>query len=160
MTGEDTMADAALFRALRHTWEGRDPMPVDLVDRMVAAVATADLTREYALLTIVESAAPAAVRGDADMITLQFSDGRTTVLIHTTHTGDGARRASCRIDGWVVGDAVRVELIQDAGTAAADVVAGRFAFEAVPPGVSRLLVVLAADASGEATDLLTPRFEI
>ena len=39
-------------------------MPADLVDRMVAAVAVEDLSREYALLTLVEESALAAVRGE------------------------------------------------------------------------------------------------
>ena len=50
-------------------------MPADLVDRMVAAVAVEDLSREYALLTLVEGSTLAAVRGETDTATLQFSDG-------------------------------------------------------------------------------------
>ncbi|MFT3798088.1 hypothetical protein [Microbacterium sp.] len=163
MTSETYSSDAALLRALRHTWERVDPMPADLVDRMVAAVATADLTREYALLTLVETDALSAVRGDADMLTLQFSDGRTTVLIHATAESGGQRR----IDGWIDGNATRVELIPDAGTAPTAVTAvtavtdGRFAFDAVAPGVSRLRIVLAAAPEPDgATDLMTPRFEV
>jgi len=150
-------ADAALFRALRRTWEQVDPVPTDLVDRMVAAVATADLSHEYALLTLVEGEARAAVRGDADMLTLQFSDGRTNVLIHVTIAGSGRRR----IDGWVDGAASEVELIQDAGTTAAAVVDGRFAFDDVASGVSSLRVVLEqAPEPGAPAELRTPRFEI
>lgn len=59
----DAAADAALFARLRSVWEEHDPVPADLIDRMVAAVAVADLSREYALLTLVETADLAAVRG-------------------------------------------------------------------------------------------------
>ena len=51
MDTEDFAADAALFARLRATWDDIDPMPADMIDRMVAAVAVADLSREYALLT-------------------------------------------------------------------------------------------------------------
>ena len=52
---EDFAADAALFARMRSVWAEVDPVPVDLVDRMVAAVAVEDLSREYALLTLVET---------------------------------------------------------------------------------------------------------
>lgn len=157
MTSEMPAADAALFRALRRAWEAVDPVPTDLVDRMVAAVATADLSREYALLTLVESDRLAEVRGDADMLTLQFSDGTTNVLIHVTAAGSGARR----IDGWVDGDALRVELVQDDATFTAIPETGRFAFDEVPAGVSRLRILLETPPeAGTAAEVLTPRFEV
>lgn len=157
MTSEMPAADAALFRALRRAWEVVDPVPADLVDRMVAAVATADLSREYALLTLVESDRLAAVRGDADMLTLQFSDGTTNVLIHVTAAGSGARR----IDGWVDGDALRVELVQGGDTFTALPEGGRFAFDEVPAGVSRLRILLEAPPEPHAAaEVLTPRFEV
>ena len=69
----DAAADAALFARMRTMWEAVDPVPADLVDRMVAAVAVEDLTREYALLTLVEGVALSAVRGESDTLTLQFN---------------------------------------------------------------------------------------
>ncbi len=75
MDTEDFAADAALFARLREVWEELDPVPADFVDRMVAAVAVEDLSREYALLTLVEESALAAVRGESDTATMQFSDG-------------------------------------------------------------------------------------
>src|SRR5690606_3050097 len=108
MNAESPAADAALFRALRRAWETVDPVPVDLVDRMVAAVAADGLAQEYALLTLVESEAATAVRGEADMLTLQFSDGTTNVLIHLTATESDRHR----LDGWVDGPAQSVVLIQ------------------------------------------------
>ena len=88
--------DAAMFASLRSLWRDVDPMPADLIDRMVAAVAADGLNREYALLTLVEGQV-GAVRGDADALTLQFSDGTTSILLHVTSTASGcgssARRA-------------------------------------------------------------------
>lgn len=157
MTSESTTDDAALFAALRRTWQGVDPVPEGLVDAMVAAVASADLGREYALLTLIESDATSAVRGDADMLTLQFSDGRTNVLVHITP----AEHDRSRLDGWVDGDVTAVILIQDGAELQAVADGGRFSFDAVAPGISRLRVRLAAPPEpGAAAELLTPRFEI
>src|SRR4051794_27477947 len=143
MENEDFAADAALFARLRGVWEGVDPVPADLVDRMVAAVAVQDLSREYALLTLVEGSTLAAVRGEADTATLQFSDGDTSVLLHVTATEDGSRR----VDGWVDAEALAIRLVQgDSDWTAEAGEHGRFAFDSIPAGVSRLrMVVRAAD---------------
>ena len=159
MAADESARDAALFRALRRTWEQVDPVPADLVDRMVAVVAAADLSREYALLALVEGEALAAMRGDAEMLTLQFSDGTTSVLVHTTETESGGRRN----DGWVDAAATEVVLLRDDdadGERAVPVESGRFAFDDVPAGVLRLRVVLEGEAPDGAAALTTPRFEI
>lgn len=157
VTSESMTDEAVLFAALRRSWRSADPVPEGLADAMVAAVATADLGREYALLTRVESDAVGEVRGDADMLTMQFSDGQTNVLVHVTHAERGARR----LDGWVDGDVATVRLIQEGVETHAVPDGGRFSFEGVASGVSRLRVVLvAAPSPGAATELLTPRFEL
>lgn len=156
METEDFAADAALFARMRAMWHDIDPMPADLVDRMVATVAVEDLSREYALLTLVEAPGLAAVRGEADTATLQFSDGTTSVLVHVTATEDGSRR----IDGWVDAAALAIRLSQGEREWTADPgVHGRFAFENVPTGVSRLRMVV-RDASGDMHDFQTPQFEV
>lgn len=155
METEDFAADAALFAQMRRMWEDVDPVPADLVDRMVAAVAVEDLSREYALLTLVEGAF-AAVRGESDTATLQFSDGVTSVLLHVTVTEGGGRR----VDGWVDASALAIRLAQgDREWSAEPGEHGRFAFEDVTPGVSRLRLVV-RDASGALRDFQTPQFEV
>ena len=150
----DATADDA---ALRRTWQHVDPVPTGFVDDMVAAVASADLGREYALLTLVESDATSAVRGDADMLTMQFSDGQTSVLVHITPAEQGTRR----LDGWVDGEAAEVRLLQEGDVREATTDGGRFSFDDLAPGIARLRVLLAAPpVDGGSTELLTPRFEI
>ena len=157
MTSESDADAAAVLAALRRTWEHVDPVPVGLVDDMVAAVASADLGRDYALLVLVEGDATTAVRGDADMLTMQFSDGTTSVLVHITPTECGAHR----LDGWVDADAREVRLQHEGVEQRAASEGGRFFFDGVPPGIARLRVVLAAaPATGAGAELLTPRFEI
>ncbi|KJL40681.1 MULTISPECIES: hypothetical protein [Microbacterium] len=152
---EDFAADAALFARMRRMWEDVDPVPADLVDQMVAAVAVEDLSREYALLTLVEGTF-AAVRGESDTATLQFSDGTTSVLLHVTATEGGDRR----VDGWVDATALAIRLIQgDREWSAEPGEHGRFAFDEVTPGVARLRLVV-RDADGAMRDFQTPQFEV
>ena len=155
MQTEDFAADAALFARLRSVWEDVDPMPADLVDRMVAAVAVEDLSREYALLTLVETSL-AATRSDSDTMTLQFSDGTTTVLLHITQTETGKHR----IDGWVDAAALAVRLVQADRELPAELGEhGRFAFDGVPAAVSRLKLAV-RDEGGDLHDFQTPQFEV
>ncbi len=148
--------DAALFARLREMWEAADPVPDDLVDRMVAAVAVEDLSREYEELTLVESSALDVVRSEADTATLQFSDGRTSVLLHVAATDDG----TCRVDGWVDAEALAIRLSQgDREWSAAAGEHGRFEFGAVPAGISRLRIVVRA-VDGTLTEFQTPQFEV
>ena len=153
---EDFAADAALFARMRSVWEEVDPVPADLVDRMVAAVAVEDLSREYALLTLVETSELAAVRGASDTSTLQFSDGSTSVLVHVAATEGGGRR----VDGWVDATALAIRLIQGDKDWTADAgERGRFAFDDITPGMARLRLVV-RDADGEIRDFQTPQFEV
>lgn len=156
MHGEDAAADAALFARLRAVWDDVDPVPAGLVDRMVAAVAVADLSREYALLTLVESELAEVRSGEADTLTLQFSDGTTSVLLHVTVAEDGGHR----IDGWVDAAAVSVSLVQGERERAADVGEhGRFAFDEVRRGVSHVRLVV-RDPDGRSKEFQTRQFEV
>lgn len=155
METEDFAADAALFARMRRMWEDVDPVPADLIDHMVAAVAVEDLSREYALLTLVEGTM-AAVRGESDTATLQFSDGTTTVLLHVT----AAERGERRVDGWVDATTLAIRLVQGEREWPAEPGEhGRFAFDEVTPGVARLRLVV-RDADGALRDFQTPQFEV
>ena len=124
---------------------------------MVASVAADDLGHEYALLTLVESDATTAVRGDADMLTLQFGDGLTNVLVHVT-VQEGGRR---RLDGWVDREVAELRLIQEGLELHAASDGGRFWFDDVPTGIARVRIVLTEPpAEGAGVELLTPRFEL
>lgn len=146
--------DDDLFAALRETWADVDPVPADLIERMIAVVAAADLTAEYALLTLVEQSDEVGVRGESDALTLQFTDGTVSVLIHVVTLDDGHRR----VDGWVDAPAAAIHLEQDGHDVTAQLELGRFAFADVPPGLSRLRVVLSPPA--DPGELRTPQFEI
>ncbi|MFC7945172.1 MULTISPECIES: hypothetical protein [Microbacterium] len=146
--------DAQVFARLRSLWSEVDPMPAGLIDRMVAAVAADGLNREYALLTLVEGQL-GAVRGEADALTLQFSDGSTSILLHVTTTASGRRR----VDGWV--DTAAAEIVLTQGEKTRSITpeeTGRFVFDDVPPGLTR--VQLTTVIGDETRTLATPQFEL
>lgn len=146
--------DAELFARLRSLWTGIDPVPASLIDRMIAAVATDSLTEEYALLTLVDQPL-GAVRGEADALTLQFSDGTTSILLHVTSTADGRHR----VDGWVDTATAQIVLSQgDDIRSTTPSETGRFVFDEVPSGLTR--VRLTAQVGDEERTLSTPQFEL
>ena len=146
--------DAALFARLRSLWNDVDPMPASLIDRMIAAVAAEELSSEYALLTLVEHPL-GAVRAEADALTLQFSDGTTSVLLHVTATAAGRHR----VDGWVDTAAAEIVLVQgDRERTTRPTETGRFVFDDVPGGLTR--VRLTTRVGDEDRTLSTPQFEL
>ncbi|WP_228389411.1 hypothetical protein [Cumulibacter manganitolerans] len=155
MTSQRPDDERALLEAVRRTWEIGDPVPEGLADRMIAAVASAGLSEEYALLTLVESDT-SAVRADTDQLILRFTHGSTTLLIQVGESVSGGRR----IDGWIAGVATEVHLIQDSREWRAEVDDGRFAFDDVPAGIVRLRVTLEPGASGGETSVITSGFEV
>ena len=156
METEDFGADAALFARLRDGWEEVDPVPADLVDRMVAAVAVEDLSREYALLTLVEDSTLAAVRGETDTATLQFSDGADERAAardrHRRRLATRRRVGGCRgpRDPSRSG---RAGLVGRSGRARS------LRVRRDPAGVSRLRIVVRG-ADGELHEFQTPQFEV
>jgi hypothetical protein len=146
--------DARMFARLRSLWNDVDPVPAGLIDRMVATVAADGLNREYALLTLVEGQL-GAVRGEADALTLQFSDGSTSILLHVTSTASGRRR----VDGWVDTAAAEIVLTQgERSRSTSPEETGRFVFDDVPPGLTR--VRLTTVIGDESRTLSTPQFEL
>ncbi|WP_426171338.1 hypothetical protein [Microbacterium sp. DWRC1-3] len=146
--------DARMLARLRTHWRAVDPVPAGLIDRMVAAVASDGLNSEYALLTLVEGQL-GEVRGEADALTLQFSDGSTSILLHVTTTASGRRR----VDGWV--DTAAAEIVLTQGEKARSVSpeeTGRFVFDEVPPGLTRVRLTTAV--GDETRTLATPQFEL
>ncbi|WP_203135845.1 hypothetical protein [Microbacterium sp. JZ31] len=146
--------DRETLAALKRMWERVDVPPSDLVERMIAAVAVDDLSREYALLTEV-SAERAAVRTEQERLTLQFSDDTTSVLLHVSATESGSRR----VDGWSAPAVLAARLSQGAREwAAALNDEGRFAFDEVSPGLSAVRLIVRMD--GALREFITPQFEV
>ncbi len=148
-------SDTALLARLSALWEEIDPVPVDLADHVIAALAIQEFDRQWVLLSLVTGTELGAVRGDADVRTLQFSDGDTSVLVHVTGPVGGLRR----VDGWVDTQAASAELLQeDRSWTTTPNPSGRFAFADIPSGRYRLCLVI-QQPDGSRREYRTPRFE-
>jgi len=132
-----SLSDEEMFDFLRGIWRRRDPMPADLVDNVLVALATHDLGVEYAMLTLLESSdVTADVRGTAEVQLLEFSHGSRSIMLRVSDRGDGRRR----IDGWIAPASpllVRIEQEDDDFTTSASA-EGRFEFADVPAGRTRM----------------------
>jgi hypothetical protein len=137
-----TDEDTRLLDDLRDMWWQADPPPPGLTPAMVAAVAAADLDREWELLTLVRDSAdePAAqVRGLATARVLYFTAIEGWSL--DTEIDDGQVRGQL-LD--FTGDMATVEVTVEtragqAWTTELDEI-GFFALRAEPTGWSRFVV--------------------
>jgi hypothetical protein len=140
--------DGVLLASLRTMWDDADPMPADLVDRIVFTLQISDL--EVELMRLHEAMEPAGVRGiGAETAgTITFSSTSLTVMLTVTGDGAGLRR----VDGWLApAAALRVELRLDPcqGDHVRHTVAdddGRFSFDDAPAGLVQLRIHPTDDA--------------
>lgn len=138
--------DDVLMDELQAMWQRTDPMPEDLPDRIIAAMAMDDLDFELLSLTSAETA---GVRGGEAQV-LECSTDDLTLMVRISEEPDGTRR----LDGWSEG--VReVELLTESGTRVTGVSeTGRFEFDDLPTGPVRLRL------RGNDKGFETPEFEV
>lgn len=159
--------DSVLFARLREMWSRRDPVPNDLVDSVLVALATERLVEEYVLLTMLETGDRlAGVRGggaDASGSTkvFEFADATVTVMLRVSALSESRRR----VDGWLAPAVpVSVGLQQGIHEWMTSVSAeGRFEFDDIPAGPVRLL--LRPDGGGRLDHtarqgFITPQFDL
>lgn len=137
--------DDVLMDELQEMWQRRDPMPDDLPDRVIAAIAMDDLDFELLSLTAAEAV---GVRGDAHVLECTTDD--LTLMVRISEEADGTRR----LDGWSEG--VReVELLSEHGSRTTTVSeTGRFEFDDLPAGPVRMRL------RGNDKGFETPEFEV
>lgn len=153
--------DAATLGELRAMYEGLDPVPDDLVERVKFSLALDEMFEEVARMTRVPLE-ELAVRGESTpgtrTETLTFSAERLTAMVTVSRTGPGR----LRIDGWLApSESCRVRLrIQ--GASSRETVSdegGRFSFEELDEGFGQLSFhPLAADEGENA--VVTPLFQL
>ncbi|MGC3953713.1 MAG: hypothetical protein QM804_05595 [Propionicimonas sp.] len=149
-------SDAALLAELRELWQLVDPVPDDLADQIVTAITMADFAQEWELLALVTNPEYAAVRGEAEPVTLQFSAGSVNVLLHVSASTGGKRR----VDGWVDDQVARVELLQETRNWVTEPnPSGRFEFDLIPAGYCRLCLHRQR-SDGSWREFRTPEFEV
>jgi hypothetical protein len=127
--------DAEILDEVRSAYDTVDPMPADLVERALFAIASHQLAAEIARL---QAEQPVAARAAERTRTLTFEAHSLTIMVTITEAGAGR----LRVDGWLAPPGpLRVELRRaaDSDATLADE-AGRFAFPAIQPGLVQLLV--------------------
>jgi hypothetical protein len=163
--------DAETLAAVRDLYSGADPMPVDLVDRVLFSVALDEMFDEVARLTRVPMEALAVRGADVSMRTetLTFAADSLTAMVTVTRTPTG----ELRLDGWLSPPAAyRVHLRIQGGREVetrADA-EGRFGFEGLWDGVAQLGFYPVPAAPGQDIDpdepggpahtVVTPVFEL
>jgi hypothetical protein len=127
--------DAEILDEVRSAYDTVDPMPADLVERALFAIASRQLAAEIARL---QAEQPVAARATERARNLTFEADSLTIMVTVTEAGAGR----LRVDGWLAPPGpLRVELRRaaDSDVTVADE-AGRFAFPAIQPGLVQLLV--------------------
>ncbi len=150
-----------LFDVLKTTYQEMDPVPDGLAERVLVALALDDIDLEYELLTMVHrSEQLAGTRSvDTHKTVLEFSAPGVTVMLRISPIDDNHRR----IDGWVTpAQPLTAALWQDRSTTEASVGAhGRFEFDFVPRGLTRLDLLQSGDGHlARTTAFRTTLFEI
>jgi hypothetical protein len=147
--------DALVLDDLRQLWEGLDPAPGDLTDRVKFAMTVAALEAEVAQM--VSSATLETVRGtDYDRAdTVTFASDGLSVMVTIEH-GTSTRSD---IIGWVNEADVEVELRERGRmrTTVADD-EGRFTFTGVERGLVNFVLRRRTDPS--APPIITPAIEL
>lgn len=150
-----------LYGNLAHMWSSRDPMPGDLVEKVLVALATEDVDAEYELLHLVErSRTLAGARGSGDdAITIEFSRGSFSLLLRVSPADADMKR----IDGWVSpAKPMKVSVRREDRTWETSVgQLGRFELTGLPAGLVRVFLE-SDDGVDDAAEQLfaTPTFEI
>jgi len=147
--------DEELLRLLRECHEQCDPMPDDMIQRSLFALAASELEAE--VLRLAEQHAPrlagSGVRGEEARV-ITFDSDSLTVMIRVSRQG-----SAIRIDGWLAPPQdCRIELRTGQRVLTSDVDSeGRFAMDGIPHGLARLVVQLSEPSMGEAEKtFLTP----
>jgi hypothetical protein len=136
--------DVAILADVRDLFAAADPVPGDLVDRVLFAVALADFDLEVCQVHAASELAMAGDRAEEPSRTITFDGDSLTVMVTVNPTEDG----TVRLDGWLApAAAFRVELRTVDGlmsTTADD--GGRFVLDHVPHGLAQLVVRPSEDA--------------
>ncbi|MDQ3629418.1 MAG: hypothetical protein M3419_11525 [Actinomycetota bacterium] len=141
-------------------WQDADPVPADLAERVLVALAINDIDAEYAMLHLVErSTELAGTRGEDAAVTISFAAGDVTVTVHVSTLAEDRRR----LDGWVTTAGARgLDVVQPGHQVHVNIdEGGRFAVSDLAAGPTRLIFDLGdADADGGPQTFATPVVEL
>ncbi len=144
---------------LAQLWDQRDPVPEDLVEKVLVTIATEDLDTEYEMLHLLERTRElSGARSSGEALTIAFSGGSFSLLLRVSELGT----KHCRVDGWVTpAQSMRVTVSQQDLTQEADVdPRGRFEIARMPTGLTRFFL-RSSDPGGAGDGMFaTPTFEL
>jgi hypothetical protein len=153
---EETLARIAALYAKR------DPVPADLVERIIFGLALDEVYAEVAQLQREESLA--GVRSGADTVVerITFAAEQLTVMVTVTPVD----AATVRMDGWLAandpsqGWGVKLRIATGERVQSVDE-DGRFVLDALPRGLAQLVFTPSVQAAGaNAGSVVTPTFEL
>ena len=149
--------DASLLEQIGRLFEAVDPVPPDLVDRVVVALELDGLEDELARLDDGLVAAGGA-RGDEQARTVTFTSDSITAMITISQLGG----AATRIDGWVTpSSGVSMEVDGAIFTIRTDIDPdGRFVVEPVPSGRVRFVFSILPPDGVLPRRVVTPAVEL
>lgn len=145
--------DSLILRALGDVFEHLDPPPEGLTDRIKFATTVHALEAEVAQLLRAPVDVAEVRAGSSAVETITFTSRHLTVMVSIAEAG----HESVRVDGWVTGGGVRIELRTDQTTwetvADAD---GRFVFDGVPRGAAQFVLHRVLPDGTEESPVITP----
>ncbi|MGJ6980253.1 hypothetical protein ACSDQ9_06940 [Aestuariimicrobium soli] len=147
--------DLLLLARIATAEAAHDPLPHGLLERLHFALSMQAMEAELATITDEHLALARGGPVRADTITFTSSTISLTVLIAED---DGPSGGSVRIDGWVTGGGVRVELVTESGsTSRTSDATGRLVWDEVPHGPVHFLV---HPVRAAARPVVTPPIEV
>lgn len=145
--------DVDLLNQLSELFDVLDPAPDDLPDEIVFRISLAALDAELATFQDTSALALRAA-GAASTDTVTFTSSAIQLMVSATDDVDDL----LRIDGWVTGGGVEVDLLQGTSSVTATSDAhGRLVWRGVQRGPVRFLIHPPAP---EARPVLTPVIEL
>lgn len=146
-----TAEDLTLLRDIGAAAEEHDPLPPAMLDRLLLAVSLELMEAELA--TLADMRLEEARTETTSVETITFTASSLSLMIALSREDDAVR-----IDGWVTGGGVEVELHAGGSiqTALSDAT-GRLTWVFVPPGPVRFLIRPGREG---ALPVLTPIIEV
>lgn len=149
--------DDAVLAAVREVFDRIDPVPAGLGDQVKFALTVRALEAEIAELQRLPMAGTAVRSMDYTRAeTVTFASGSLTAMVTITHLD----RDSVRIDGWVTGGRVEVELRERSRSSTVETDEdGRFVFASVARGLAQF-VLRPLEAGSAQRPVITPSIEL
>ena len=149
--------DLAILGEVREAFDRLDPVPATLGDRVKFALTVQALEGEVAQLQRLSTEGAGVRSVDyARAQTVTFSSGSLTAMV----TISALDTDTVRVDGWVTGGRVEVELRERSRSSFLETDAdGRFVFERIARGLAQF-VLRPLDDGTQARPVITPTIEL